>query len=177
MHSSLPYHLYVWVDNKNLGPDMPPGLTEGILHGVYARDGQKMLCHVLLKTGAHWSGIPLHQIKHKPITESLADAEPWSCMGTEITTTFFDYLEGLSGRTIKDNLYFRHTGIVIDWNNGFSRYPEEHKPLSLVALEQGNFGLLPNNYFKLLDKHFTEKLEETNVILKKYKRGDKVYWE
>ncbi len=98
-------------------------------------------------------------------------------MGTEITTNYFPYLDGLSGKVIKENCLFRHTGIIIDWNDGFSRYPQEHKPLSLLALEQGNFALLPNNYFKIYDKHFTEQLDEANVNLKKYKRGEIIYWE
>jgi len=135
MHTALPYHFYVFVDNKYLGKDVPEGFTEGILHGVYA------------------------------------------CMGEQITATLFPYLDGLVGKYTKDNLKFRHTGIIIDWNDGFSRYPQEHKPLSLVALEQGNFGLLPNNYFKIYDKHFTQELDEVDVTLKKYKRGEVIYWE
>lgn len=177
MHSQLPYHLYVWVDNKYLGEEVSGGLTKGILHGIFCKNGQLMLTHVQLQTGAHWSGLPLHALYHKEVKQELQKIQPWGCMGTEITTTLFPYLEGLKGKTIKENLSFRHTGIIIDWNDGYSRYPQEHKPLSLIALEQGNFGLLPNNYFKIYDKHFTDDLEEINVNLKKYKRGEKIYWE
>ena len=176
MHTALPYHFYVFVDNKYLGKDVPEGFTEGILHGVYAKTGQMMLTHVQLETGAHWSGIPLHGLTHKPVKD-LKKVEPWGCMGEQITATLFPYLDGLVGKYMKDNLKFRHTGIIIDWNDGFSRYPQEHKPLSLVALEQGNFGLLPNNYFKIYDKHFTQELDEVDVTLKKYKRGEVIYWE
>ena len=177
MHISLPYHFYVLVDNKYLGPEVPPGFTEGILHGIFCKSGQLMLTHVQLETGAHWSGLPLHALRHKKVSEELSSIQPWGCMGSEITATHFPYLEGLKGKTLKENLKFRHTGIVVDWNDGYSRYPQEHKPLSLIALEQGNFGLLPNNYFKIYDKHFTEDLEELNVNLKKYVRNDIVYWE
>ena len=177
MHTPLPYNLYVHVDNSYLGPDMPDGYTEGILHGVFCRGGQLMLTHVQLQTGAHWSGLPLSALHHKKVDKQIEYLQPWGCMGTDITATYFPYLEGLSGKTTKDNLLFRHTGIIIDWNDGYSRYPQEHKPLSLIALEQGNFGLLPNNYFKLYDKHFTEHLDDVNVNLKKYKRGEAVYWE
>lgn len=177
MHASLPYHFYVWIDNTHLGPNMPSGLTKGILHSVYSKPGQLMLTHVLLETGAHWSGLPLHLLTHKPTAEALCAVEPWGGMGTQITTTHFTYLDGLKGKTIKEKLHFRHTGIIIDWNDGFSKYPQEHKPLSLICLEQGNFGLLPNNYFKLCDKHFTDELEENNLNLKNYRRGETVYWE
>jgi len=177
MHCTLPYHFYVWVNNKHLGEEMPCGFTQGILHGIYWRQGQLALTHVQLETGAHWSGLPLHVLRHKKIIDELDLIEPWGGMGKELTTNFFPYLEGLQGIVLKNNLKFRHTGILIDWNDGFSRYPQEHKPLFLIALEQGNFGLLPNNYFKLYDKHFTDTLEEFDVNLKKYKRGEKVYWE
>lgn len=177
MHSPLPYHLYVYVNNKHLGPDTTSGFTKGILHGIFCRSGQLMSTHVQLESGAHWSGLPLHALLHKETTLDLQTIQPWGCMGSDINSTFFPYLEGLKGKTLKENLTFRHTGIIVDWNDGYSRYPQEHKPLSLIALEQGNFGLLPNNYFKIYDKHFTEDLEEVNVNLKKYKRGEAVYWE
>ena len=99
-------------------------------------------------------------------------------MGDCIDTFYAKYLEGLACEVLKPiQTTGRHTGIIIDWNDGFSRYPQEHKPLSLVAMEQGNFGLLPNNYFKLVDKHFTEELNTNNINLKKYKRGEELYWE
>jgi hypothetical protein len=177
VHSQLPHHFYVYVDNAYIGPEMPKGFTKGILHGFYGRDAQMMMCHVLLETGAHWSGMPLSAVYHKEVNNSIDFLQPWGCMGKEMQITFFDYLEGLTGKTLKENLKFRHTGIIVDWKDGFSRYPSEHKPLSLLALEQGNFALLPNNYFRLFDKHFTEPLEQSNVNLKKYKRGETVYWE
>ena len=177
MHSQLPYHFYVHVDNKFIGPEMPKGFTKGIMHSLYGRDGQEMLCHVMLETGAHWSGMPMRAIYHKATTDKVDYLQPWGCMGTEMQAVFLDYLEGLTGKTLQDGLKFRHTGILVDWKDGYSRYPSEHKPLSLLALEQGNFALLPNNYFRLFDKHFTQPLEESNPILKNYKRGQVVYWE
>ena len=177
MHSSLPFHFYVWVNNKDLGPDMPEGHTQAILHGVYGKSGQQILTHILLETGAHWSGIPLSHLKHKITTNNTFGLQPWGCMGSDITSTHFPYLDGLIGIVISEQINFRHTGIIIDWNDGYSRYPQEHKPLSLLALENGNFALLPNNYFKIYDKHFTEKLEHFSAELKKYKRGEIVYWE
>lgn len=177
MHTPLPYHFYVWVNNSYLGSDMPKGLTEGILHGVFCKNSQLMLTHVQLSTGAHWSGLPLHALTHKKIDHILEPVQPWGCMGTEITATIFPYLDGLPGIVIQNNEKFRHTGIIIDWNDGYSRFPQEHKPLSLIALEQGNFGLLPNNYFKIYDKHFTNDLEDFDINLKKYKRGEVIYWE
>ena len=61
-HANLPFHLYVNVQNSFLGPTMPPGTTAAIWHGVYARPYQTLYCHVLLESGAHWSGLPMHAI-------------------------------------------------------------------------------------------------------------------
>ena len=58
-HASLPHHHYVKVPNSLLGPKMPSGSTNAILHGIYGHPGQLVLTHLLLETGAHWSGIPL----------------------------------------------------------------------------------------------------------------------
>jgi hypothetical protein len=177
MHSALPYHFYIWVDNKFLGSSMPKGLTKGILHGFFSRPGQLMSTHVQLETGAHWSGLPLHALKHKESTAELKIVEPWGCMGNEMEIIHFPYLEGLVGKTLEENLFFRHSGIIVDWKDGYSRYPQEHKPLSFMLLSQGNFALLPNNYFKMLDKHFTDELEVSREEMKSYKRGEVVYWE
>jgi len=175
-HTSLPYHMYVNVENKFLGPNMPPGITQAIWHGIHSREGQVLMCHVILETGAHWSGLPLHAISMTNDFSILQkELMPWGCMGDEITSVRFSYLEGLRVNYFRKNLPGRHTGIVIDWKDGFSRYPQEHKPLSLIQLDRGQFALSPNNFYLLDDKHFvnSSKKDET----KHYLRNEKVYWE
>ncbi len=78
---------------------------------------------------------------------------------------------------VRKNLVLgRHTGIVIDWSDGFSMYPAEHKPLNLIACDRHNgFALLPNNFCQFQDKHFVVKGEHT--VLKNYRRQSEVYWE
>ena len=51
IHKTLPQHFYVAVPNALLGPKMPEGYTRGLLHGIYGREGQALLTHVLLDTG------------------------------------------------------------------------------------------------------------------------------
>ena len=151
---------------------MKPGKTSCILHGVYGRVGQLLLTHVILETGAHWSGIPLILLNGGDENSNL---QPWGCMGEMITSSYLNYLDGIQVEPRFIKCKGRHTGMVIDWSDGFSRYPQEHKPLSLIALDDSRFCLLPNNYFTVSDKHFTslDKTEE----LKQYHRGDKIYYE
>ena len=101
---------------------------------------------------------------------------PWGSMGEETEAWHVHYLEGL-----KCNVHApiqaagRHTGIIIDWADGFSRYPAEHKPLNLLALDSGQFALVPNNYATYADAHFVDAKAREHT--KHYRRGETVYWE
>ena len=173
-HSNLPYHFYVNVDNKFLGPNMPNGVTPAIWHAVYGRPYQLLLCHVMLESGAHWSGLPLHAIS---TTEDFSvdhkELMPWKTMGEDMDVVQFSYLEGLQVNTRVGP--GRHTGIIVDWKDGYSRYQQEHKPLNLVHLDSGQFALQPNNYCTFKDEHFTS--DEYKNQLKFYRRGEEIYWE
>jgi hypothetical protein len=171
-HASLPHHHYVKVPNSLLGPKMPSGSTNAILHGIYGHPGQLVLTHLLLETGAHWSGIPLILLNDGDETSGL---QPWGCMGEAITTSYLPFLDGQPAIPRKINVEGRHTGILIDWSDGYSRYPQEHKPLSLIKLIDNRFCLLPNNYFVLNDKHFVTSESKNEMSL--YKRGEVVYFE
>ena len=175
-HANLPYHLYVKVRNDFLGSGMPDGYTHAIWHGLHCRPGQIPSAHVLLESGAHWSGLPLHAISMSSFKYDEHSLVPWGGLGESLDVWHARYLEGLVVSTIKPiEEAGRHTGIVVDWSDGFSRYPQEHKPLSLIHLESGQFALLPNNYFLMRDGHFVDESNHSN--LKHYKRGDVVYWE
>lgn len=176
-HTNLPFHLYVNVNNKYLGPNMPEGVTAAIWHGAYAREYQTLLCHVLLESGAHWSGLPLHAISTTAdFSFAREQLMPWAAMGDDMEIHFSKYLEGLeSSIHTPFSGKGRHTGIIIDWADGYSRYPSEHKPLNLIALESGQFALLPNNFATYHDKHFINPAAKEN--LKYYRRGEEVFWE
>jgi len=176
MHANLPHHIYVNVDNRALGPNMPAGTTAGIWHGVYSRSGQVVMCHVLLESGANWSGLPIHAISTTDdFSLGSSTLQPWGAMGSSLTVWKSDYLEGLSAKLLAREWEGRHTGIIVDWLDGFSIHPQEHKPLNLIHLSSGQFCLLPNNYLLYDDAHFVNPASVGN--LKHYRRGEKTYWE
>jgi hypothetical protein len=178
-HIDLERIFYIYVDNKELGPDMPEGMTKGILHGIYGREGQALLGHVLLESGAHWSGIPLANMwltDTPTVKYSLKDLQPWGCMGKELSVSKLPYLEGLRCNPRFLDVEGRHTGIIIDFFDGFSIHPQEHKPLSLIALDNGQLAMLPNNYYILSDPHFTKLIMPSSSTVF-YRRGETVYWE
>jgi hypothetical protein len=156
---------------------MPEGVTPGIWHGVYSREAQVLMCHVLLESGANWSGLPLHALSFThDFGFSSEKLMPWGAMGTETVVWPSRYLHGLACEVHAPIAApGRHTGLIIDWADGFSRYPQEHKPLNLVLLEAGQFALLPNNYLTYKDAHFVDPDARAN--LKHYRRGETVYWE
>jgi hypothetical protein len=177
-HANLPFHLYVTVPNHLLGPGMPAGTTRGIWHAVYSRPGQMLMTHVLLESGAHWCGLPMHGLLATDdggFWHDRHDLEPWGGMGEHLECLHLHYLEGLEVVTIKYGWKGRHTGIVIDWTDGFSRYPQEHKPLNLLEMDTGQFALLPNNYVTYSDKHLVNPSKRED--LKNYRRGETTYWE
>ena len=175
-HANLPFHIYVNVDNRFLGEKMPSGSTPAIWHSVYCRPDQILMGHVLLDSGANWSGLPIHAMSTKNnFSFKPEELMPWAAMGDDLDVFHSKYLEGISCKTIqKIDSNARHTGIIFDWKDGFSRYPQEHKPLNLLELENGQFALFPNNFILYTDKHFTSKDAQEN--LKYYKRGETVYW-
>lgn len=176
-HANLPFHIYVNVDNLFLGPDMPSGTTQGIWHGVHCRVYQTLMAHVLLESGAHWSGLPIHAMSTtQDFTWDRGQLMPWTAMGECIETFYAKYLEGLNCQVFKPfQSKGRHTGIIVDWEDGYSRYPAEHKPLNVIQLENGQFAFLPNNFVVYNDKHFTNDASKEN--LKYYRRGETTYWE
>lgn len=176
-HASLPFHLYVNVSNRYLGPEMPEGVTPAVWHGVFGREYQTLMCHVLLESGAHWSGLPLHALSTtKDFSVPRQHLMPWGAMGSALDVWYATYLEGLTAEIrIPFQAKGRHTGIVVDWQDGFSRYPQEHKPLNLLHLNSGQFALLPNNYSTFSDAHFVTAKAKEN--LRHYRRGSEVYWE
>ena len=178
-HTNLPGHIYVWVNNKYLGPKMPKGYTYGLWHGIHSREGQILMAHVLLETGAHWSGLPLHAMSnfHGPTEWEEKPPEllmPWTAMGPHIEAWDAKYLDGLKVECFRQGYTGIHTGIIIDWSGRFDEHPQEHKPLNLISLDDGQFALHPNNYCKFTDDHFIDHdlFEQT----KNYRRGEKVYW-
>ena len=175
-HAPLPHHLYVHVDNAALGLTTG-GTTPGVLHALYARPGQILLGHVLLRTGAHFSGVPLHHIYSRcQVTETRepGDLQPWGAMGEALEIVHFPYLEGLRVELFRRGWAGRATGLVVDWADGFSRYPEQHKPLSLIALDSGHYCVMPNNYLRWNEASFVQP--ETWPEAKGYRRGEGVWW-
>lgn len=175
-HANLPFHLYLNVSNTYLGPNMPQGVTKCMWHAAYCRPSQALMCHVLLETGAHWSGLPIHALSETlDFSRTHEQLMPWSAMGDNLEIIMMPMLEGAKAYIMQPfKAMGRHTGLMFDWSDGYSRYPQEHKPLNLIQTYLGQLALLPNNYVLYDDKHFVVENGRSN--LKHYLRGETVYW-
>jgi len=170
-HAALPFPIYVYVQNVHLG--LNDGTTRGLWHGVHSRMGQELMCHVMLETGSHWSGIPLRALQWQQTIPKNC-VSPWGAMGERIQCVHMPYLEGLECRN-KSSISYRHTGIIVDWLDGYAKIPAEHKPLNLLMHQDGGYVALPNNYIAFKDKHLID--ENSNPFALNYRRNEKIYWE
>lgn len=171
-HAPLPFPIYVNVNNIMLGMN-EPGTTRALWHGVHSRQGQVLMCHLMLETGAHWSGMPLHGISN---TQSFTDSATccrWGAMGERLTVTLMPYLEGLLVE-FDEQRVGRHTGLLIDWVDGWAKVPAEHKPLNLIQSSAGWYGLVENNRCAFMDEHLV--VEEKRGETKGYRRNTVAYW-
>lgn len=168
-HAPLPFPIYVNVKNTFLGLK-DDGVTRALWHGVHSRPGQVLMCHVMLETGAHWSGMPLHGISD---TETFGDVDlcdKWGAMGERLTVTLMPYLEGLYVKL--DGIgHARHTGLLVDWVDGYAKVPAEHKPLGLMRTMDGPYELVENNRCRFVDDHFTK-----DGKMPEYRRNVTTYW-
>ena len=86
---------------------------------------------------------------------------------------FLKHLEGLEIEYFSQKLKGTATGIVVDWYDGFTKHPEQHKPLHLIAMNDGNYYLLPNNFLRWFDPSFVEESKWSEC--KGYRRGSQVW--
>ncbi len=171
-HATLPFPIYVNVSNQMLGMQTP-GVTRGMWHGVHSRLSQVVMCHVMLESGAHWSGLPIHAISATHTFCSPEEACRWGAMGERITVTHLPMLAGTRAET-KDGADGTHTGLVIDWTDHWATVPAEHKPLNVIAMATGPYRLLPNNEMRVWDPHLLDEARIHDV--KEYRRIRTVYW-
>lgn len=173
-HVALKRHLYVHVLSRFLTKDDADVSTvEAVLHGFYTPLGEAAYGHLLLSSGAHWCGIPIHALslrKPSEVPPPVAEVQPWGCMGEVPVCAEMPYLHGLSGRVLATNRPFVHTGMILDWRDGgFVREASQHKPLHLVGIgEDENLALLPNNYIIFYDP---STLDREPTATERYRRN------
>jgi hypothetical protein len=143
------------------------GETEDcVVFGLGSISGRATLFHCLLSNGAiYWrlpisafiqrgSGSTLHseQVEH----QDLEDLQLWNSFSYYPSVTVFDFLKGQRCKYFsktKNKLYHGEYLFTIDWahpesnilDTEHSEMPDQHKCGHVLALDNGNYAIMPNN--------------------------------
>jgi hypothetical protein len=167
MNANIPT-LRVWVRREFLTGGKQSGLEEGYAFAVMSVRGRALCFHVLLKSGAHFRGLPLHallawpEIPRPAIDKKLSDLELWDCFSSRPVVTVFDLLRDheckawlRDGSCLKGSYLF-----TVDWlpdseeAPGWIYQPDQNKCGHVLELENGQLACLPTNRVAFADGYF-----------------------
>lgn len=140
-----------------------------ILFGVGSLPDRVPVFHFLMEDGGIWWRMPISAFCQAPDTPpmDLHDLVLWNSFSPHIAVTKFDALDGM--RMIYTDRHRRqHSGkylFTLDWHQpdhnivdaGYSENWGQHKCGHVIALDNGNYAIQPNNRVRLFDPSFTVK--------------------
>lgn len=145
-----------------------------MIFGVASIQGRSPLFHFLMEDGGIWWRMPISAFCQEPgVSEvDLHELVLWNSFGPHVTVTEFQAMRNMRmeyvsrrGEFVKGKYLF-----TLDWhapddnttNLGFSTNPGQHKCGHVIARDDGNFAIQPNNRVRLYDPSFTTK--QSNLI-------------
>lgn len=159
MHCDIPY-LRCLVRTEFVSQEA--GFEEAYAFAVQSFAGRCLAFHVMLKSGAHYRGVPIHGIALRECPpRSLAECQLWDCFTNRPLVTVFSYL-----RDHEADCYLRSGKVggkylfTVDWlpdsweRPGFTLQPDQNKCAHVLALEDGNIAALPTNRIAWKDAYF-----------------------
>jgi hypothetical protein len=158
-NSSLPQHIYGHVDSRILY-----GMDEShageyqpcVIFGVTSIPSRALHFSILCESGAQWSRIPIHMIRHEipeggAPNHSISDLQMWDCHGWDFSVNAYDYLAEMAceyrSRDGSSMIPASYIFTLDHTLNGYSQYPPEHKCYHILRLEDGSgqVAAMPNN--------------------------------
>ena len=129
-----------------------------VVFAAQSNSERALLFHVLTDDGIIRSRVPVHMLCSKTDAPLLPldYLQLWDCFSVNCTVTPFDYLKGSRAKVIlKDgSSYWGNYMMTFDWyDNPFSDEPSQYKCLHMIALDNGNYTLQPNN--RIFWKHMS----------------------
>jgi hypothetical protein len=186
MHANSPV-IKVFIKNDFLyDMEEKEGFTEGHVFGVRSMRARSLLFHVMLKTGAHWRGLPLHSMWWYEPEEgsehySLENLQLWDCFTEKIQIIQWDYLLGhqcdcfLRTRKVVQGEYW----FTVEWlkdenpDTSFVYTPDQDKCAHIIKLDNGQIAALPTNRIAFKDAYFIGN--KPNPGAKGYRVSSKVW--
>jgi hypothetical protein len=181
LNAPLPQHFYCLVRTEYLrNLESGHGETEeACVFGIASEPNRALGFHVHLKSGAVFWRLPISALCWKPDAPPRPTAllQWWDCFDWSVTVTAFPYLRERECRIrLKDGS--EESGmyvLTVDWYaNGYSDQPDQNKCAHLIKLDDGCFGLAPNNFLLWRDLSFTVK--EPTFRGLGYRANKQVWW-
>jgi hypothetical protein len=140
-----------------------------VIFGVATIPGRSPLFHFLMEDGGIWWRMPISAFCMEPDVpeEDIYNLVLWNSFSPQITATTFYALENMrmSYRDRNKKVISGKYLFTLDWHNpdynvldvGFSENPGQHKCGHVIARDDGNIAIQPNNRVLLFDPSFTTK--------------------
>lgn len=130
--------------------------------GIQSIPGRALAFHVMLQSGAHYRGVPIHALCTKIGTPlDLGDCQLWDSFSYRPEVTVFSYLRDheadcyLRSRKVQGNYLFTVDWLPDSWERpGFTLSPEQNKCAHVMSLSDGNICALPTNRVAWKDGYF-----------------------
>lgn len=160
MNADIPY-LRCFIRNSFLSGNT--GVEEAYAFAIQSYSGRALAFHVMLRSGAHYRGVPIHGIALTPDAppRSLGDCQLWDCFSMRPVVTVFSYLKD------HEAICYTRGGQIggvylftVDWlpdspeRPGFCLSPEQNKCGHVMVLDDGNLACLPTNRIAWRDGYF-----------------------
>lgn len=179
LNANIPY-VECYIRNKYILPEDDGGLTEGFIFGCKSMINRPMHFHFQSSFGAVFWQMPISAFcsseKFDPIYHDeqrrLSVLQTWDCQSNNIAVTTFAFLQNRrvdvhcrdkvwrSGKyltTIDD-----YEGDLSELNLGYSN-AQDSKCYHLIALDDGNFCIPPNNLLRWHNPDFIVPYSKDNI--------------
>ena len=164
MNANIPT-LHVWVRREFLTGGKEAGLEEGYAFAILSLRGRALQFHVMLKSGAHFRGVPIHMLLVGKVDgeyKSVNDLQLWDCFSSRPVVTVFDYLRDHECKVwLRDRSQMRGEYLfTVDWlpdseeTPGLIYQPDQNKCGHVIALSNGQIACQPTNRIAWMDSYF-----------------------
>lgn len=160
MNADIPY-LRCWVCREYIGDGS--GTEEAYAFGIQSVPGRALAFHVMLRSGAHYRGVPIHAILTTPGGErlTLGECQLWDCFTFTPKVHVFSYLREhqclcrTRSQEVRGTYLFTVDWLPDSWEKpGFVLNPEQNKCAHVIEAEGGALLALPTNRIQWIDGYF-----------------------
>lgn len=161
LFTSLPRHLYCYVERRFLSAGTKDGLEACSWFGLTSVPGRAWGLSVLLECGAIYSNVPPHALYFPVVGGDQSDkpwplksAQRWSCFGYRFAVHEYEQLAGLKV-VLKEGPggVYLFTAQHID--DAYSLTPAQAKQFHFLKLDNGRLAALPATDVLFCDAAFT----------------------